>query len=411
MRILSHLTKLLASPRYSGPVSQFLEILVLQPTPFCNINCDYCYLPNRDLHQRMSLDTIKKSVRMVLDAGLVDKRLSIAWHAGEPLVLPTDYYEQAFVGIADIVGNKHEISHCFQTNGSLINDAWCEFIKRHSSVRIGVSIDGPSFIHDLHRKTRLGGSTHVQVMRGVEKLKEYGIPFSVIAVLTTDALEHADVMFRFFESLGAVEVGFNVEEQEGIHRSSSLNTGSAADRVEHFWERLYELYEASGHAIQIREFQRATTAILTSQGRLPWQAIARQNDQVMPFRILSVDYRGQVSTFSPELLGVPDRKFGDFIFARAGEDLATIRSSQQFRMTAEAVMKGVKDCSRRCEYFALCGGGAPANKYFENKSFASTATMYCRTSIQIPTLVVLNNLEKKLDLVGATKQEADFQSL
>ncbi len=26
-----------------------IETVVVQPTPFCNINCSYCYLPHRDV--------------------------------------------------------------------------------------------------------------------------------------------------------------------------------------------------------------------------------------------------------------------------------------------------------------------------------------------------------------------------
>ena len=33
-----------------------VRLLVLQPTPFCNIDCSYCYLAERQLTARMSLD-------------------------------------------------------------------------------------------------------------------------------------------------------------------------------------------------------------------------------------------------------------------------------------------------------------------------------------------------------------------
>ena len=112
------------SVAYSGPFARSLEILVLQPTPFCNIDCDYCYLPNRSGKQRMSLDTIRAAVSMVLDAELVEGRLCIVWHAGEPLVLPVSYYAEAFAAIEQIVNGRCEISHSFQSNGMLIDEAW-----------------------------------------------------------------------------------------------------------------------------------------------------------------------------------------------------------------------------------------------------------------------------------------------
>jgi uncharacterized protein len=35
-----------------------LTLLMIQPTPFCNITCSYCYLPHRDLKKRFDLDLI-----------------------------------------------------------------------------------------------------------------------------------------------------------------------------------------------------------------------------------------------------------------------------------------------------------------------------------------------------------------
>src|SRR4051812_21728482 len=73
-----------------------LELLVIQPTPFCNIDCSYCYLPHRTDRRRMSSGTMRHVVQDVFASGLVAHELRIAWHAGEPLVLPPSYYTDAF---------------------------------------------------------------------------------------------------------------------------------------------------------------------------------------------------------------------------------------------------------------------------------------------------------------------------
>jgi uncharacterized protein len=401
MRFLTQIISLVAPKAtevFVGPLAESVELLVLQPTPFCNINCDYCYLPNRNDNRRMSLDTIRAAILMVLDGGLVDRRLSIVWHAGEPLVLPLSYYEESFDLIENTVQGRCKVSYSFQSNGTLIDDNWCRFLIKHSA-RIGLSIDGPAFIHDVHRRSRDGRPTHAQTMLGARKLKEYGIPFHVIAVLSADSLDHAVPIYRFFEELGVREVGFNVEEQEGAHSASSLRGEVAECRIEEFWHQLYELSASSESKLQIREFQRATRAILTSNSTSPWHEIALYNDQVVPFRILSVDFAGNVSTFSPELLGSCDSDFSDFIFGKVGSNgIAEMRSSEVFQKTANEVMRGVKACASTCEYFSVCGGGAPANKYSENRSLSSTTTMYCRTSIQMPLRAVLAGLERKLKL-------------
>jgi sulfatase maturation enzyme AslB (radical SAM superfamily) len=78
------------------PRSPWISLLVLQPSPFCNINCDYCYLPNRKSKKRMSMQVIAATIEKVFAAELVFGPLTMIWHAGEPLVLPISYYEQAF---------------------------------------------------------------------------------------------------------------------------------------------------------------------------------------------------------------------------------------------------------------------------------------------------------------------------
>ena len=67
-----------------GPV----QLLVLQPTPFCNLDCSYCYLPDRNSKARMDWATLELAVKRVLASRYVDETLSVVWHSGEPLVLP-----------------------------------------------------------------------------------------------------------------------------------------------------------------------------------------------------------------------------------------------------------------------------------------------------------------------------------
>jgi uncharacterized protein len=69
--------------------------LVLQPTPFCNLDCRYCYLPNRAVRGRMNLDLVERIVTTLFENGACARKPAVVWHAGEPLVLPPGYYEDA----------------------------------------------------------------------------------------------------------------------------------------------------------------------------------------------------------------------------------------------------------------------------------------------------------------------------
>ena len=92
------------------------------------------------------------------------------------------------------------------------------------------------------------------MVKGIELLKAHGIDFHVIAVITSDALDHAYEIFDFFLELGVQRLGFNVEELEGEHLRSSLVNGNVETRIRNFWTQLYERQVQSGDRIYVREF-------------------------------------------------------------------------------------------------------------------------------------------------------------
>ena len=174
--------------------------------------------------------------------------------------MPVSWYEEAFSVIEEFPGAREKVVHSFQTNGTLINKQWCEFIQRHN-VEIGLSIDGPEFIHDHHRKTRGGEGTHARAMRGAEMLKDTGIPFGVVAVISDISLNYPQELFDYFLELGIDGVGFNIEEVEGANDESSLDQ-PGEDRVREFLQTVYNLNKAAGYPLRIREFEIARQNIM-----------------------------------------------------------------------------------------------------------------------------------------------------
>ncbi len=370
------------------------RLLILQPTPFCNIDCDYCYLPNRDSTARMSMETVRLAAQRLVDDGLVGESLTVVWHAGEPLVLPPDYYEQTITTIAQIVGSGCEVSHSIQTNGMLINDAWCDLFVRHR-IRVGVSIDGPEDLHDRHRKTRSGKGTHAAVVRGMELLRRRVIPFHVITVITSASLDRADALFEFFTAQGVAEAGYNFDEAEGQHGESSLSGREEAHRA--FLERTLERSILSAGGLRVRELANAYRLIAGEPPMYSWRGERwPDNGQTLPFALVSVAWNGDFSTFSPELLGQRSTEFDDFVLGNIEQEsyLASAQG-ERFRRLWSAIHRGTVACRASCAYFSYCGGGAPANKLYENGSFVSAETLYCRAMFKRPFDVVLKRLERE----------------
>jgi uncharacterized protein len=362
-------------------------LLVIQPTPFCNINCSYCYLPHRTTKKRMSLEVAERVFERLFKFPTIEDTVGVVWHAGEPMVLPPSYYEEMFTLIQRIAGPKIEVRHSFQTNGTLITDAWCDLIDKWK-VNLGLSIDGPAEFHDLYRKMRNGGGSFAAAERGLRVVKARKLPFYVISVLTLASVRHPEKMFDFFDQAGIDDVCFNIEEKEGINTSSdAIDSAEFVELYGKFLSRFFELAVQREKRMVVREFESSLRAI-HGYGK----GVA--NQQADPFSIVSVDCDGNASTFSPELLGMEHSGYETFNFGNLLEDdFETIAKRVEDSKLYADIRAGVKRCSEECQYYQLCGGGPPANKIYENNTANSTETVYCRAH-QAAVDVVLEMLEK-----------------
>ena len=370
------------------PAEPRLRLLVLQPTPFCNIDCSYCYLSDRKSTATMSLETLDLVCRRVFESPRLDRQLEVAWHGGEPLVVPLAWYEDALELMAKQRPAVLQLKHCFQTNGLLVNEDWARFFAR-TGARVGLSIDGPAELHDASRRTRDGRGTHERAMRAVRLLQDQGVGFHVITVLTERALDHPERLFDFYVQNEIREVGFNVEEIEGVNTRSSLAGRNVETKFRQFIKRFFELVWAAPGRLKVRELETAIAHILSDE--------PVRDEQNLPFAIVSVGYDGMISTFSPELLGARHSRFDGFAFGHlATHRLSDLEHTALYQTISGEIRRGVEACQRDCRYFRWCGGGAPANKLFETGRFDATETMHCRLTRQVMFDEVMAGIEARM---------------
>lgn len=377
----------------SGPdLNRFgpIGLVVVQSTSLCNLDCSYCYLPDRQKKRVFYLELLPLLVQRILESPYAGPEFSLVWHAGEPLTLPTGWYDEATVilqcSLAERGAEGLEFTQHVQTNATLINDAWCDCFHPNRIV-VGISVDGPEEIHDAHRRFRNGRGSHALAMKGIEALHRNNVPFHCISVLTADAMEQPELMYRFFRDHGINDVGFNVEEQEGIHTSSSMQGSAMEAKYRDFLRAFWHLSEQDGYPVVLREFQQVISLIQGNQRMT-------QNELNRPFSILSVDWQGNFSTFDPELLSVASDRYGTFNLGNL-KDVSLVESTQtdQFQRLFTNMSRGVETCHNGCEYFGLCGGGNGSNKFWEHGSLASSETNACRFGTQIPVQVLLERFE------------------
>jgi uncharacterized protein len=334
-------------------------------------------------------ETLAKLFSQVFGSGWVQDGLSVVWHAGEPMVLSIDFYCNAFRMIDALKPAKMVVTHSFQTNGTLIDEAWCKFFSE-KHVNLGVSIDGPQRLHDRNRLTRSGRGTFDKTIAGIRLLRRHEVPFHVISVLSLDSMLSAREMFDFYVEEGIQHICFNVEESEGSHVSQSFADTGVEAAYYRFLSEFWRLSAgAPGKITFIREIEHALQQVIRPKDAL------FSNQLVEPFAITSMDWAGNISTFSPELLGLKNADYGDFLLGNINrDDLVDLPKRANFAKMRRDIETGVAMCREGCEYFSVCGGGEPVNKLAENGTFASTETTYCRVTKMRATDLVLDALER-----------------
>jgi len=305
------------------------------------------------------------------------------------MVVPIAFYRDAFEMIDRLRPANLTVTHSFQTNGTLIDEAWCTFFA-DQHVNLGVSIDGPPQFHDRNRLTRSGKGTFDRTIAGIRLLRQREVAFHVISVLSAASMAAPQEMFDFYVKEGIDQVCFNVEESEGDHVSRSFAEIGVEAAYYRFLREFWQLSAAAPGKISfIREIEHAIQQVIRPADA-PFT-----NQLVEPFAITSVDWAGNISTFSPELLGLKNPAYDDFLLGNINRDtLVDLPLRPNFARMLADIRAGVEMCRERCEYFSVCGGGEPVNKLAENGSFASTETTYCRLTKMRATDLVLDALER-----------------
>ncbi|NBE82528.1 radical SAM protein [Micromonospora sp. NEAU-HG-1] len=345
-------------------LSPIPSYVVMQPTTLCNLDCAYCYLPFRAADRRMPVavaEAVAASVNPWASAG----RFSVVWHGGEPLAAGREHLAALLAPFGP------EVEHHVQTNATLIDDAWCEFLTAHQ-VRVSVSVDGPRG-RNGDRVTRAGRPAYDRIVRGIETLRRHGLPFSALAVVSDPTPGRAAELYDYFLGLGCDVLGVNIEETEGVNTRGNAHEAAP---VRAFWAELVAAWRRDPR-IHLREVEwslRYAAAVLDGTA-----------DDLLPRRldpIPTVGHDGSVTVLSPELAGFSDPRYGDFSSGNVlTTPLAEILAGVELRTPwVGEFLAGVEACRSSCPYFGFCGGGHAANRYFELGRFDGTETEHCRNS-------------------------------
>ncbi len=123
---------------------------------------------------------------------------------GEPTLAGLDFFRKVIHYQQRYAGQKR-IFNALQTNGILLNNEWCAFLKEHEFL-VGISIDGPQELHDRYRRSNSGNGTFAKVIAAIERLKSYQIEFNTLTVINNINVHYPLEVYHFFKNLSAVNI-------------------------------------------------------------------------------------------------------------------------------------------------------------------------------------------------------------
>jgi uncharacterized protein len=170
----------------------------------CNLSCRYCYyLEKAKLYPQqepLSEELLETFIQQYIEAQTMPQVL-FTWHGGEPLLRPLSFYQRA-LELQQLYARGRQIDNCLQTNGTLLTDEWCEFLRENRFL-VGISIDGPQIFHDAYRCHSFD-----KVMRGIQLLQQHSVEWNAMATVNHLNADFPVEFYRFFKDIGCQYLQF-----------------------------------------------------------------------------------------------------------------------------------------------------------------------------------------------------------
>lgn len=144
--------------------------LCMQPTPSCNLDCEYCFVKYyEDSSSFMDWKTAKKAVDYFVKTNPQKSDYShVGFFGGEPTVA-YDIVRDIVHYVSGKLSNQRKIQFHMTTNATMIDNKWMKLFDEFNWTFI-VSLDGPKRLHNETRKDRHGNGTYDKVVEGLKNL-------------------------------------------------------------------------------------------------------------------------------------------------------------------------------------------------------------------------------------------------
>ena len=225
--------------------------LMAKPTgAICNLDCSYCFFLSKELlypgdRFRMADDVLASWIRQMIEAHRAPE-VVIAFQGGEPTLLGVEFFRRAVSHARQVAGSR-PLQFTIQTNGTLLDDSWGEFLSAEGFL-VGLSIDGPAEMHDRYRVDKHGRPTYDRVREAWDLLRRHGVATNILCTVSSSNADSPLEVYRHFrDDLGAEFI----QLIPIVERATPVTIGQANEGWHHDRSRRL-LYTQTGHLVTER---------------------------------------------------------------------------------------------------------------------------------------------------------------
>jgi uncharacterized protein len=352
---------------------QGIHIVAKPIGPKCNLNCEYCfYLEKQAFFTKGENYVMPDEVLQAYITKYISLQptptVQFVWQGGEPTLLGLDFYKRV-IKLQKPFEDQKEISNSLQTNGTLLDDEWCEFLGENN-ILVGISLDGPKEVHDRYRKGFGGKGSFDKVIHGLGLLQKHDVEFNVMATIARETSYHPLEIYHFFKEQGVDVIQFapviervadSHASQLGLKLAGPLSINSGEQSLVTDWSVEPEAYGDFLIAI-FEEWVRndvGTTFVMNFEWALnAWignSSPVCQHAQSCGKAIM-MEHNGDL--YACDHCMYPEFKLGNIVH------------DDPVQLTEQSVARGfgVKDANlpdscRDCEVLRACWGGCPKHRF------------------------------------------------
>ena len=170
----------------------------------CNLRCKYCFyidhLEKGKPKPRMSDAILERMISSYMQTNQ-NLNYSFGWQGGAPTLCGLDFFKTIIELQKKYAPPGASVSNGLQTNATMITEEMAKFFGEYNFL-LGVSLDGPKYLHDKYRKTIGGTPTHHLVIRGIEYLKKYNVEFNILTLINNETVKKPREIYNYLKESG-----------------------------------------------------------------------------------------------------------------------------------------------------------------------------------------------------------------